>query len=48
VTKNLDDQQLQLAHLASVDFLLFVDLAFADLYPGQVLATNWHLEVLPN
>jgi hypothetical protein len=45
VTQNLDDQQLQLAHLASADFLLFVDLAFADLYPGQVLATNWHLEV---
>jgi hypothetical protein len=45
VTKNLDDQQRQLAYLASADFLLFVDLAFADLYPGQVLATNWHLEV---
>ena len=46
MTKNLDDQQLQVAHLASADFLLFVELAFAHLYPGQVLATNWHLKVL--
>jgi predicted phage terminase large subunit-like protein len=45
VTQNLDDQQRQLGHLASADFLLFVDLAFADLYPGQILAMNWHLEV---
>ena len=48
MTKNVDDQQLQVAHLASADFLLFVELAFANLYPGQVLATNWLSRSLPN
>jgi predicted phage terminase large subunit-like protein len=46
MTKNLDNQQQQVALLSSKDFLLFVDLAFAHLYPGQILETNWHLEVL--
>ena len=46
MTKNLDDQQHQVALLASKDFLLFVDFAFALLYPGQILEMNWHLEVL--
>lgn len=46
MSKASDDQQQPAAHLASADFLLFVELAFAWLYPGQVLAMNWHLEVL--
>jgi predicted phage terminase large subunit-like protein len=46
VNKVYDDPQHQAAILASADFLLFVDWAFALLYPGQILAMNWHLEVL--
>ena len=46
MTENLDDPQRQAAALASDDLMLFVDLAFAELYPGQILDLNWHLEVL--
>ncbi len=46
MTEKLDNQQLQIAHLVSVDFMLFVEWAFAYLYAGQTLARNWHLEVL--
>ena len=46
MNKNLDNHHLQVAHLASRDFLLFVEWSFAYLYPGQLLAMNWHLEVL--
>jgi predicted phage terminase large subunit-like protein len=46
MTSKLNSFLLQLAYLASRDFLLFVELGFSYLYPGQTLAKNWHLEVL--
>lgn len=46
MTSKLNTQQAQVAHLLATDFPLFVEWAFSDLYPGQTLAANWHLEVL--